>query len=149
MSRATVLSRPDLMGRRLREAGKRALHKGFIVGQRLGVDILPRHYYSQIPNIAELRRDQAWRRPYDMHAIRGSDLKGQISRAVRRARPSCRHASPISMSMRPRAQRTARWDTVAPKRFPVLLDRRPSAGPCGPGGLRRFHARHPPSRRRG
>ncbi len=42
--RAAALSRPDLMDRRLREAGKRALHKGFMVGQRLGVDLLPRHY---------------------------------------------------------------------------------------------------------
>lgn len=85
MARAAALSRPDLMDRRLREAGKRALHKGFMVGQRLGVDVLPRHYYSQIPDIGELRREQAWRRPYDMHAVQGSDLKDQIARA----RASC------------------------------------------------------------
>lgn len=87
-----MLSRSDLTRRRLRDAGKRALHKGFVAGQRLGVDVLPRHYYSQIPDIAELRREHAWRRPYGMHAIRGSDLEGQISRA--------REACPPELSAR-------------------------------------------------
>ena len=50
----------------------------FVKGQRLGIDVLPHHFYSQIPNIAELGRETYWREPSSMHAVQGADMEGQI-----------------------------------------------------------------------
>src|SRR6516164_1613425 len=37
--------------RRVKNLGKRALRRLFEAGQRCGFDLLPRHFYSQIPDI--------------------------------------------------------------------------------------------------
>jgi predicted O-methyltransferase YrrM len=58
--------------RRMKNQGKRVLRQAFEFGQRLGFDFLPRHFYSEIPDIRHLRQDQNWRRPYDMLSVRGS-----------------------------------------------------------------------------
>ncbi|MDQ6806596.1 MAG: class I SAM-dependent methyltransferase [Actinomycetota bacterium] len=63
----------------LRPPARRGLRRLFELGQRGGLDILPRHFYSEIPAIAELRAHQAWRQPRDMDAIRGSDIASQLS----------------------------------------------------------------------
>lgn len=64
------------------KAGKKVvlqtLHHVFLAGQRLGFDILPRHFYSNIPDIRELRRSDSWRRPGSMVGIDGTDLDRQI-----------------------------------------------------------------------
>jgi len=52
---------------------KRCLAKGFEWGQRLGFDVLPRHFYSEIPHIAQLRRSQDWRRPLSLAEVAGAD----------------------------------------------------------------------------
>lgn len=49
----------------------------FEVGQRFKVDILPRHFYSEIPSIRQLRRTQNWRKPRSMNHIAGADLQSQ------------------------------------------------------------------------
>lgn len=59
--------------RRAKEAYKRMLRRGFEVGQRFGLDVLPRHFYSAIPDIRELRRSQSWRAPSTMVGVRGVD----------------------------------------------------------------------------
>lgn len=63
--------------RALRNYAKRNLKRLFELGQRLGVDILPRHFYSSIPDFRELRRSDGWRRPYGMTGVAGADLDGQ------------------------------------------------------------------------
>jgi hypothetical protein len=50
----------------------------FKTGQKIGVDILPRHFYSQVPDIAELQKDLYWKLPFEMIGVRGMELKGQI-----------------------------------------------------------------------
>lgn len=65
--------------RRRRDLGKRALRKGFELGQRGKFDLLPRHFYSEVPDIAELRRSRAWREPRDTSFIAGSELTSQVS----------------------------------------------------------------------
>ncbi|MEM8872797.1 MAG: class I SAM-dependent methyltransferase [Planctomycetota bacterium] len=52
----------------------------FELGQRLGVDVLPRHFYANTPDFRELRRSDDWRRPYDMVGVAGADLDGQVER---------------------------------------------------------------------
>jgi predicted O-methyltransferase YrrM len=63
----------------LRSAGKRALRGLFEAGQRLGFDVLPRHFYSEVPDIARLRAERGWRRPYSMAGVAGADPVSQFA----------------------------------------------------------------------
>lgn len=51
----------------------------FEVGQRVGFDVLPRHFYSSIPDIRELRTSDDWKQPRSMHGVSGADLDEQIA----------------------------------------------------------------------
>lgn len=55
--------------RKLKDYLKRRLRDCFEMGQRFGVDVLPRHFYSQVPDFRELRRDGEWRRPFSMKGV--------------------------------------------------------------------------------
>lgn len=57
--------------RRLKDFGKLAMRSCFELGQRLGVDILPRHFYSEIPDMRTLRSSSVWRAPRSMLGICG------------------------------------------------------------------------------
>ena len=61
-----------------RERAKATLHHLFVAGQRLGVDILPRHFYSAIPDVHELRRTSLWRAPRSMVGVDGLDSEQQL-----------------------------------------------------------------------
>jgi hypothetical protein len=65
--------------RRTKNSLKRGLRTLFEFGQRLGVDILPRHFYSEIPCIADLRQDESWKRPQTMHGVQGADPLTQFA----------------------------------------------------------------------
>jgi hypothetical protein len=65
--------------RKLREQMKSGLHRFFVLGQRLGWDVLPRHFYSAIPNIRELQRSESWKRPSSMTGVAGADIESQLS----------------------------------------------------------------------
>jgi hypothetical protein len=64
--------------RRLRDLGKLQLRRLFELGQRAGVDILPRHFYSSVPDIRELRRDESWKRPHSLVGVRGGNVDEQM-----------------------------------------------------------------------
>src|SRR5262245_11112495 len=66
------------MKRVVSNAVKRLLARAFAVGQRLGVDVLPRHFYSEIPDLGKLRRTTHWRKPYSMIGVSGVDPRGQL-----------------------------------------------------------------------
>jgi hypothetical protein len=61
----------------LKQRMKGLIRSTFEVGQRFNVDILPRHFYSEIPSIQQLRATNAWRRPRSMKYIAGADLPSQ------------------------------------------------------------------------
>ncbi|MGI8558717.1 MAG: class I SAM-dependent methyltransferase [Solirubrobacteraceae bacterium] len=63
----------------LKLTAQRGLRRLFELGQRAGFDLLPSHFYSEIPAIAELRAQSRWRRPRDLSAISGSDVESQLS----------------------------------------------------------------------
>ncbi len=65
--------------RGLKEVGKGQLRHLFEFGQRLGVDILPKHFYSNVPDITRLRRTKAWRKPLDMCGVAGADMDSQAA----------------------------------------------------------------------
>lgn len=58
---------------------KAMMHGAFVLGQRVGVNILPNHFYSPIPDIPSLRRDAAWRVPRSMVGVEGSDISQQLA----------------------------------------------------------------------
>ncbi|TWU28095.1 class I SAM-dependent methyltransferase [Bythopirellula polymerisocia] len=64
--------------KKLKIIAKRLLAKGFIAGQSLGVDILPRHFYSEVPFISRLKKTQSWRKPLCLDEVLGAnDFEGQ------------------------------------------------------------------------
>src|SRR5258705_2449838 len=67
------------MSRALRTAAKKMLYKLFRVGQRFGFDILPRHFYSSIPDFRELSRDASWKLPRSMVGVNGIDPDEQLA----------------------------------------------------------------------
>jgi hypothetical protein len=71
-------SRPQAT-RRAKEWAKGRLRRAFEAGQLLGVDVLPRHFYSQIPDIRDLKRNRRWQRPYSLVGVRGTDVGEQLT----------------------------------------------------------------------
>jgi hypothetical protein len=74
------------LSRKVREQLKSSLHGLFVLGQKFGWDILPRHFYSAIPDIRELQRHESWKRPSSMAGVAGAEIESQMSfeGAVRR-----------------------------------------------------------------
>ena len=58
---------------------KRWWQRGFRSFQRLGINVIPEHFYSGIPNIADLERRTDWRQPRSMYAIAVNDPDRQIA----------------------------------------------------------------------
>ncbi len=82
-----------------KERAKRILRRTFEVGQRAGVDILPRHFYSGIPDIARLRSTRSWRAPRSMLGVSGTDITeqlGELSRWCEAAESGCKDAGIFS-----------------------------------------------------
>jgi hypothetical protein len=66
------------MRRWLKNRFKESLSGIFHLGQRFGFDVLPRHFYSEIPDIAKLRRTKEWRQPYSLIGVNGADVEEQL-----------------------------------------------------------------------
>jgi methyltransferase family protein len=54
------------------------LRKLFESGQHFGLDILPRHFYSSVPDIRNLRKGSGWMKPFSMTHIAGADREQQM-----------------------------------------------------------------------
>jgi hypothetical protein len=67
------------ISRRQREKIKSGLHGFFVLAQRCGWDILPRHFYSSIPGIHALRQKESWKQATSMIGVGGTDLKLQLA----------------------------------------------------------------------
>jgi len=85
-----VIARPQIIGRTAKDASKRLLRRLFELGQRARFDILPHHFYSQIPDVAELRRRHDWREAHSMAGVPGAEVDEQL-RFVRDCCPPARH----------------------------------------------------------
>jgi hypothetical protein len=55
------------------------LHGTFVVGQNFRFDLLPRHFYSSIPDYRELRHNTRWKQPASMQGISGSETAAQVA----------------------------------------------------------------------
>jgi predicted O-methyltransferase YrrM len=67
------------LARILKIAAKASLRSLFEQGQRLGVDILPRHFYSEIPDLRALRRSSYWKQPFSMIGVAGAEIERQLA----------------------------------------------------------------------
>jgi len=76
--RQQLQAKRDVAVKGAKEWGKRRLRTLLEFGQRAGVDILPRHFYSQIPDIEELRSTDHWKRAYTMVDIDGTAADSQV-----------------------------------------------------------------------
>lgn len=73
-----------------RNFAKGLLHSAFRTGQRLKVDVLPRHFYSAIPDVRQLSSDESWRFASDLPGVRGTDLDEQLAEVAEWFRPDVR-----------------------------------------------------------
>ena len=62
----------------MKELLKNLLRKAFETGQYLGLDVLPRHFYSSIPDIRSLKKDTYWKIPLSMQGIHQSSVSEQL-----------------------------------------------------------------------
>jgi Methyltransferase domain len=65
--------------RKIKDIYKHFLRKIFEAGQHIGFDILPRHFYSEIPDIRALRLSSSWKAPYSMMGVTGAELDPQLT----------------------------------------------------------------------
>jgi len=71
---------------------KSLLHKLFVGTQRLGLSVLPVHFYSSIPDIHDLRRRRDWMAPRSMHGVSALSEGEQIA-WLREMLSGCRQAT--------------------------------------------------------
>ena len=76
-------------GLTLRQSAKRSLAMVFGWLQRFGVDLLPRHFYSSIPGIRQLRSEPRWRAPRTFVGVEGSDVAEQLRVPALASQPRC------------------------------------------------------------
>jgi predicted O-methyltransferase YrrM len=69
---------PMPLTRLLKNRGRLLLRSIFELGQRFGVDILPRHFYSEIPDMRVLRGSTQWKMPRSFWEVQG-DLDAQVA----------------------------------------------------------------------
>ncbi|HEY1683313.1 MAG TPA: class I SAM-dependent methyltransferase [Tepidisphaeraceae bacterium] len=64
--------------RQLHNLAKRNIRRVFRIGQGFGVDILPRHFYSSVPDVRHLENTTYWRKPTSMYGVPGADVDEQL-----------------------------------------------------------------------
>lgn len=69
-----IVNRRRPSWRRIRNRG---LWRLLLAGQSVGLDILPHHFYSNVPDIRALRNSDHWRGPRTLTGVRGADLAEQ------------------------------------------------------------------------
>jgi hypothetical protein len=70
---------PISIPRSFRELSKKAIRKAFEGGQSIGLNILPMHFFSGIPDLRELKAHEDWKKPRRMFGISGKDITSQLS----------------------------------------------------------------------
>ncbi len=69
---------PTSLKRILKTRSKNLLRSAFEIGQRFRFDVLPRHFYSEIPDIRTLRGSTSWRKPRSFQGVLG-DIDSQVA----------------------------------------------------------------------
>lgn len=58
---------------------KNLAYQIFASMQKFGIDVLPRHFYSEIPCINDLKKTKWWRKPYDFTKLKITTIEEQIT----------------------------------------------------------------------
>jgi hypothetical protein len=61
------------------ESFKLCLRKLFELGQHVGLNVLPLHFYSAIPDMRELRKTDYWKSPRSMVGVNGVNAESQLA----------------------------------------------------------------------
>jgi len=69
--------------RKTKDKAKNFSRKIWEISQRIGLDILPQHYYSNLPNLKELKKEKEWLKPHSMYGINGIEITKQLAFASR------------------------------------------------------------------
>lgn len=69
----------SFLTRKTKNLGKQTLRNLFEVAQGFNIDILPRHFYSEIPHIKELRQEENWKQPHSMLGVNGKEIETQVA----------------------------------------------------------------------
>lgn len=51
----------------------------FILFQTLKINILPKHFYSSIPDFTYLKSNDFWKKPSSMHGVNGTEINEQLA----------------------------------------------------------------------
>lgn len=65
--------------KRAKEIFKKSLRIIFEIGQHFGINILPVHFYSGIPNVRRLRQSEYWKKPRSMIGVNGVGIESQFA----------------------------------------------------------------------
>ena len=68
--------------RSLKTRSKHLLWSAFEIGQRLKFDLLPRHFYSEIPDIRTLRGSVSWRKPRSFKGFWATSIPNGLGRRM-------------------------------------------------------------------
>lgn len=68
-----------MSARGLKTLAKRGWHRAFGLLQRAGVNVVPAHFYSCVPDLGDLGRRSDWRRPRTMYGINQRGVDGQLA----------------------------------------------------------------------
>jgi Methyltransferase domain len=68
-----------MSARALKTLVKRGWHRAFALLQHAGINLLPAHFYSCVPDLADLARRTDWRRPRSMYGINQRSVDGQLA----------------------------------------------------------------------
>jgi hypothetical protein len=65
--------------RALKQLAKSGWHRSFRLLQRAGINLLPAHFYSCVPDLDDLARRSDWRKPRSMYGIAHRDIDCQLA----------------------------------------------------------------------
>jgi hypothetical protein len=67
-----------MLDRKIKDICKSAARRIFETGQYFGLNILPCHFYSGIPDFRELRQNEYWKKARSMSGVNGIDTDAQF-----------------------------------------------------------------------
>lgn len=67
------------VGHAIKSRLPRFLRLALRMGQRFGVNVTPRHFYSDIPDLRHLERTDYWRHPNSMYGVQGAEIEPQVA----------------------------------------------------------------------
>jgi len=65
--------------RAFKTLAKNSWHRSFRVLQRAGINLLPAHFYSCVPDLDDLARRTDWRKPRSMYGVAHRDIDDQMA----------------------------------------------------------------------